>query len=574
VAFLALSALTVAVFSPVLGFGFLHWDDGVYVVDNEVVRQGLTLKGLGWSFNTGAALMWHPLTWFSHMMDVQIFGMPAGGHHATNLILHLLSTLLLFGFLRRATASLWRSAALAALFAVHPLHVESVAWVAERKDVLSGLFWMLLLVAYLAYVRRPAASRYVAVLVLFGLGLMAKPMLVTAPLVLLLLDYWPLGRVAGPRPRSVAARLLLEKVPLLVASAAAALVTLLAESHGGAISGLELLPVGRRIGNVAVAYVLYLWKTIVPTGLVFLYPYPRDPRPLWVVAGAALLLAAATWIVFVAAGRRPWLLVGWLWYLLTLFPVSGIVQVGPHAMADRYTYIPLIGLFIMLSFALPRGGAASLRRKLVTAASLAVIAALGVAARTQVGYWRDDFALFNHAVQVNPGNWVAQNNLGLALVAQGLVTEAVSHFEASAQANPGYALAWNNLGLASFHGEHIGEAESYFRRAVQVDPAYAEARGNLGSTLLREGRVREALEELEAARRLDPENAVTLNNLASAWYRLGNLDRAEELYGRALELKPGYASPRLGLEAVRKRRGLPEPPVRTPSPDPAPAPPL
>jgi tetratricopeptide (TPR) repeat protein len=550
---LVLGLLVIGVFWPATRHGFVHWDDEAYVFENPVVRQGLTGQGLLWAFTTTTNANWHPVTWISHMIDAQLFGMHAGSHHLSSLILHLAATELLFLFLLLGTAQCWRSAVVAALFAVHPLHVESVAWVAERKDVLSGAFFMLVLLAYLAFAKRPSRGRYGLVVLACALGLMAKPMLVTLPAILILVDYWPLGRIPAAGARGAAARLLKEKVPLLLMSAAVSLVTFVVQVRGGTVSSLEVLPLGRRLASAAIAFVTYLGKTAVPTDLIFMYPYPTQPPPAALWIGAALLLAVMTFLAAKAHERHPVVFVGWFWYLVTLLPVIGIVQIGQQARADRYTYLPLVGVFLLVAWPIP--AAARARRGVAAAGTLVLIAALALVARAQVGHWRDDLSLFGHAAAVDPGNWVARNNLGNALAVQGRLAEAVQNFTAAVRANPKYQKGWYNLGLASLRESRLGDAEKQLRTALALKGDDAAAHDSLGAVLMRQGRTREALDEFEEARHLDPRNPVTLNNLGTAWFTLGDLARAERCYRESLDLKPDYASPRTGLDAIGRLRG-------------------
>ncbi|HEY9422309.1 MAG TPA: hypothetical protein VIW92_12900 [Thermoanaerobaculia bacterium] len=405
----ALALLTVLAFLPSLGNGYVLLDDPLYVTGNPQVRQGITREGLAWALTANVANNWHPLTVLSHMLDVEVFGLPAAGHHLTSLLLHLANVLLLFAALQRMTGAAFRSALVAALFAVHPTRVESVAWIAERKDVLSGLFWMLALLAYVHYACRPNPRRYLPVALAMALGLAAKPMVVTLPCVLLLLDFWPLGRRGW-------GRLILEKVPLFVLSAASSLVTLRYQETS--LAPLEVLPWDLRFANAAVSYATYLGKAFLPRNLAVFYPFPAE-IPAWKVAGASALLLLLTGLAIWRARRSPWLLVGWLWFLGTLVPVIGLVQVGRQAMADRYTYLPFIGLFLAMVW-----GAAELAQRRASLrpilGTLAVLAILGLAGmtRAQVHHWRDSVTLFRHALKVSRDNPLARRGLAKALAAQ------------------------------------------------------------------------------------------------------------------------------------------------------------
>lgn len=423
----ALALLTVLAFLPSLGNGYVILDDPLYVTTNHEVRQGITRDGAAWALTANVANNWHPLTVLSHMLDVEVFGLPPAGHHLTSLLLHLAGVLLLFEALRRMTGAVYRSALVAALFAVHPTRVESVAWISERKDVLSGLFFMLALLAYLGWVRRPSAGRYLLVALAMALGLAAKPMLVTLPCVLLLLDFWPLGR------RGLG-RLTLEKIPLFALSAASSLVTL--HYQKTSMAPLDVLPWDLRLANAAVSYVAYLGKAFLPRNLAALYPFPME-IPAWKTAGALLLLAIVTAFAIWRARKSPWLLVGWLWFLGTLVPVIGLVQVGRQAMADRYTYLPFIGLFLAVVWGLAELMELVERRGALrpVLGALAILAILGLAgmARAQTRHWRDSVTLFRHALAVTGDNPLARRGLAKALAA---VRQEGAHGHAVRKAQP------------------------------------------------------------------------------------------------------------------------------------------
>jgi protein O-mannosyl-transferase len=443
----SLALLTLLAFLPVLGNGFFLLDDGLYVTRNAWVRQGITLHGLGRMWIANVANNWHPLTMLSHMVDCQIFGLVPAGHHLTSLLLHLANVLLLFAVLRQLTGALWRSAAVSALFAVHPVHVESVAWVAERKDVLSAFFWILAMGCYGRYVRRPSRGRYFAVALAMLLGLLAKPMVVTLPFVLLLMDVWPLGRLRfEPGWGRGLARLALEKLPLLGLSAAASLITLYCQTSS--IADLQLVPWRLRLANVAISYAMYLGKLLLPRNLAVFYPLPLEIavwKALAAVAGIAVLTALAVrW-----ARQAPWLLVGWLWFLGTLVPVIGLVQVGRQAMADRYTYLPSIGLFLAVCWGLPElVGSSAVRRALLAVASVAAILTLAVLTRAQVRHWSDSVTLFRHAVEVTEGNYVAHLGLAKTFMQQKDWTAAAEHYRAALRLRPGLREARRGLDRA------------------------------------------------------------------------------------------------------------------------------
>ncbi len=585
--YLGLIAINLAVYASVRRFELVNYDDALYITEPLPVSRGLTWQGVIWALTTGYAANWHPLTWLSHMLDVQAFGMNPGAFHVVNLLLHTANTLLLFGLLCKMTAAAERSAVVAAFFAVHPLHVESVAWVAERKDVLSTLFFLLALWAYAAYVQRPGRSRYGLVLLLFALGLMAKPMLVTFPFVLLLLDVWPLrrGRASGDsqnqaEPAFPWRALILEKLPMVGLSVAASVVAVLMQQRRGATPGLGALPLLLRMENALVSYVAYIGNTLWPAHLAAFYPYPAS-IPGWRVAAAALVLGAVSAAVLLNFRGRPYLSVGWLWYLGTLVPVSGLVQIGSQARADRYTYIPLIGLFILLTW-----GAADLLahwrcQRFALAAAVLLIAACGVATRRQAEYWRNSTALWSHALAVTTGNYTAHNllgaaladggntegavthyaealriqpryadahyNLGVALASQGKVAEAAAHYAEALRINPGYAEAHNNLGILLAEAGRVAEATEQYTQALRSKEDYAEARANLGAALASQGRYAEAIAQYVECLRLRPDSPEVHNNLANALVRAGRPAEAISHYAEALRLRPDYAEARVNF---------------------------
>jgi hypothetical protein len=468
---LLLAAATIAVYAQVIGFEFVHYDDDVYVIANPHVQEGLTVAGIRWAFTTFAAANWHPLTWISLMLDRSIGGAGPWVFHLTNLILHVANTLLLFFVLDRMVGRRRPCAITAALFAIHPLHVESVAWIAERKDVLSTLFLLLTLVAYAGFVERPGPFRRLAVVLLFAFGLMAKPMLVTLPLLLLMLDAWPLRR-ADPWPR-----LLLEKAPLLALSIASAAVTLAAQGKGGTIGSMATYPLEVRAANAIVATATYLGKAIWPTGLAVFYPHPGVSLTAWKVAGSALVLAGLTAWTIRLRRSHPCLLFGWAWYLVTLAPVVGIVQVGWQARADRYTYIPLIGIFLGVVLAVSDRFAH--RPALLTRLASATLLTFGIGALVQVGYWRDSETLFRRAIAVTENNPVGHNGLGLALLRRGLVPQAEAHFAEALRIDPAFVDAHSNLGVALGREGRMDEAILQFQRALDLNPGHRDARSNL-----------------------------------------------------------------------------------------------
>src|SRR5262245_49463657 len=501
-----LTAVVLAVYGQVGQHAFINYDDPDYVTANPYVRAGITRAGVAWALTSGHASNWHPLTWLSHMLDSELWGMRPGAHHLTSVVLHAINAMLVFGVLSGMTGALWPSAVVAWLFALHPLHVESVAWVAERKDVLSTLFGLLTLAAYGRYARRPGLGRYLVVVAVFALSLMAKPLLVTLPVVMLLLDVWPLRR----RPLPV-----LEKVPLLGVAAASSLMTLAVGLRGGAIAAVDTVPFSTRLGTVLVSYVGYLWKTIVPTDLVIFYP--RTAPPTWEVVGAATILVVVSSVVVSRGRRYPWLPVGWLWYLVTLLPVIGLVQVGDQAMADRYTYFSLIGPFIMLAWSARevarRAPRAATPIAVVTGALLALCP---VITWFQVRHWRDSVALFTHATAVYPESYVGQLQLGNALAEEGRFSDAAAHYSLALRAKPDLAEAHGNLGVLLAREGNTTEAIAEFTEALRLKPESVDAHNNLGVVLAARGEYDLAIAHYSEALRLNPDQENVRANLAAA----------------------------------------------------------
>ena len=547
---------TFAVYFQVWHHEFILYDDPDYVTDNLHVRGGLTPEGVAWAFTTGHAGNWFPLTWMSHMADCQIFGVDSGAHHLINVLFHALSALLLFAVLRRMTGAVWRSAFVAFLFSLHPLHVESVAWIAERKDVLSAFLWFLTIWAYLGYVKRPGRGRYLMVMVVFSLGLMAKSMVVTLPIVLLLLDLWPLQRIAFggqplPNGRGSVGRILLEKVPMLALSLGVAVVTYVVQRRGHAVMPLDLIPLSQRLANALVSYVAYVADMLWPARLAVFYPFPLHV-PLWQPVAAGLAVLAVSILALRSIERRPYLAVGWFWYLVTLTPVIGLVQVGSQARADRYTYIPTVGLSIALAW-----GAAEFvrsRPRLRTAmAAAAVASCLACAALTwrQAGFWQDTISLFRHSLSVTSGNFLGYNILGVALRDRGRLEEAITSYREALKIHPQFEEALVNLSRALSEQGRADEALTHVAAAAQIKPNDVEAQYNLGTELADRGRFAEAVEALQIAVRLKPDYAKAHANLGSALANLGRLDEAITQFNEALRIDPGLADVRKNLEAAR-----------------------
>ncbi len=556
---LFLVVATLAAYWPLMRCGFVSLDDDVYVTANPHVRAGLTMDGIWWAFTTTHGSLWHPLTWLSHMLDVQLYGLNPVGHHLTNLYLHIANSILVFLILRRLSGAFWRSVAVGVLFALHPLRVESVAWVAERKDVLSMFFALLTIRAYVGYARHPSLARYGLVVLWCALGLLSKPMLVTLPFVLLLLDYWPLGRLrldtgadAGRRERP--ARLVAEKIPLLVMAGGTSAVAFLVAARTGAVGRLDNLPMVARIANALVAYPRYIAMMLWPRSLAVFYPLAHS-WSVWQLGGAALVLVGGCTVAIALRHSAPYAIVGWLWFVGALVPVIGLVQAGSQAMADRFSYFPLIGLFVVAAWT----GHDVLRRwplprPVLVAGAALLVGALGCSTFNQVTYWQSSTALFDHALAVTQGNWLAHNNLGDVLLRKGNVEEATAHFRESLRIEPDDPRARFNLGVALGIQHRTEEAIEQYEEALRLDPIDARTHNNLGLALLASGRIEEATGELRQATRLSPD-AATHYNLGLALARGGRLDEAIEHYGEAVRLRPDFAEAHYGLGMVLARAG-------------------
>jgi tetratricopeptide (TPR) repeat protein len=563
----ALAIITFAAFGQVLFYKFIDFDDNVYVTKNPHVQGGLSRQSIVWAFRTPYASFWHPLTMLSYMLDYQLFGLNPFGYHLTNVLLHIANTLLLFIILNEMTGGFWKSAFVAAAFALHPLHVESVAWVAERKDVLSTLFWMLTMLAYLQYVRRPNIIRYSLTLFAFALGLMAKPMLVTLPFVLLLLDYWPLERLkestdirykwSGPPGRI---KLILEKIPFLILSAVFSVITIFAQKPKQALA--MVWSVAMRISNAMVSYLVYMRKTIWPSGLAVFYPYPGSTLPLWQAVVAFVVLVGISVFVIRLIPRYKYLPVGWLLFAGTLVPVIGLVQIGSYAMADRFTYIPLTGLFIIIAWGADELMASRRRGKIALGISAtAVLSALLICTGFQVRYWRDSVTLFKHAIKVTANNVVAYNGLGVTYDNLGRLTEAIEAFQQAIRIRPAYTdayynvVAYNGLGVTYDKLGRRQEAIEAFQQAIRIMPAYTDAYYNLGITYSNLGLWTEAIEAFQQAIKLKPDYVDAYNNLGNAYDEFGYRQEAIEAYKQAIKIKPDNSEAHYNLGVVYGRLG-------------------
>jgi protein O-mannosyl-transferase len=577
---------TLTVYHRVLNYGFVNYDDSDYVVKNKQVRSGLSCEGIVWAFTTGEAGNWHPLTWLSLMLDSQLFGNNIGGFHITSVLLHTINALLLFLVFKKMTGAMWRSAFVAAVFALHPLHVESVAWISERKDVLSGLFWILTIWSYLHYVRKGGVQWYVLTLIIFALGLMSKPMVVTLPLVLLLLDYWPLGRFEVSWNR----RIILEKVPFFILSAVSSVVTFFVQKSGGYVATKEHVPLMARVINVPISYIEYIEKMLWPSGLAAFYPHPLYHVSVWKCVTATLvLLVIFVWAIKLVRSHK-YVSVGWLWYVGTLVPVIGLIQVGDQALADRYTYIPLTGLLLIIAWGLPELIIKRPNRQIVLGAAMpAVLVILAVCTYIQTGYWRNSIALFEHALKVTKDNYeahfclakpyedagridisiqhlseavrirpdynMARNALGAYLLEKGSTMEAISQFNKTLQINPNFADAHSNLCVAYNRAGMLEKAIEHGKMAVKLAPNKAEAYFNLGIALYRKGEIDEAVACWRQAVRLDPADAKTQTNLGAALYQQGRVDEAIEHLKEAVRLNPKDTLAQENLQKIMSARG-------------------
>jgi predicted negative regulator of RcsB-dependent stress response len=542
---------TLCVYGKIWTHEFIGYDDDKYVTQNRYVSQGLSKESVIWAFRSTHASNWHPLTWLSHMLDVELYGMNAGAHHLTNLLFHIFNSLLLFIVFRKMTAQVWQSGIVALLFALHPLHVESVAWVAERKDVVSTFFWMLTIWSYARFTQRPEMARYLAVVGFFSLGLMAKPMLVTLPFVLLLLDYWPLKRIQGAQPNNHAGkpgpglpllRLVYEKIPLFVLAGISCAVTFLAQKKGEALGLLDVHPPMMRLGNAVVSYVKYIQKMFWPDQLAILYPYPKVIVG-WQVLAAFMVLGCITFLTVRYRKRLPWLFVGWFWYVGTLVPVIGLVQVGVQALADRYTYIPLIGLFLILTW-----GAAALidnwryKKGALSVITTVVFFVLISSAWAQVSSWKNSIRLFEHALRVTDGNYVIHNNLGFELALQGQKDKALKHYKEALRIKPDFELAHINLGSVLFSQGKHAESFAYYQAVLKARPGFAGVHYNFGVLLLKTDRTDEAVVHFQEALRVKPDYAEAYNSLGAAMVSKGKIPEAMAHFKAALQIKPDLAA--------------------------------
>jgi protein O-mannosyl-transferase len=595
---LALAAAVLIVFGQVVHHDFLNVDDNLYVYKNPQVFAGLTWDGIAWAFTHAHGANWHPLTWLSHMLDCQFYGLRPGGHHVTNVLLHAANAVLLFLVLRRMTSTTWQSALVAALFAIHPLRVESVAWIAERKDVLSGFFFMLTLWAYVKYVSgarcqvsggeanakgqmlkaktlQPSAFSlqpclwYCLTVFFFALGLMSKPMLVTVPFVLLLLDYWPLNRVPGVRcqvsgaetpssnltPRPSHLTLLVEKLPMLALVVVSAALSIWAQAQMNTIVTTAKLPLLSRLANTVVSYVVYIGQMVFPDQLVAYYPHPFDGLPQSVILGSVLALTVITVAAILLRRRFPCLPVGWFWYLGMLVPVIGLVQVGEQSHADRYTYLPQIGLYLVIAWGLGEVSSRWSRSKwFLTLGGIICLVVLATCAWRQTQYWKNSEILWKRTLACTPPNWAVENYLGDYLSDNGRPDEAIAHFRRAAELSPDTPAVRFNLGYALYQGSQMAEAQKELEAALELNPEMTDARIGLGVVLYSLGKIEPAIRQYQQVLARNPTNTAALSNLGVALESLGRIDEAISLYRRALEIDPALADAQRNLTRVLNSR--------------------
>ncbi|MGD0573648.1 MAG: tetratricopeptide repeat protein [Sedimentisphaerales bacterium] len=546
---------TLLVFRQVHNFAFVNYDDTDYVYENPHVLNGLTGDGIIWAFTTNHTANWHPLTWLSLMLDCQLFGANPGWMHLVNLLLHIANTLLLFALLRKMTGALWPSAFVAAAFAIHPMHVESVAWIAERKDVLSTLFLLLTLAAYVSYVKRRSLFRYMLTVLLFALGLLVKPMLVTLPILLLLLDYWPLERIRGLRTEDrerktegvfqklSAGQLIAEKIPFIALSLVSSVITFLVQLRGSAVAHIDALSLKARIANAFISYTRYTGKLFWPQNLAVFYPFDADSFAFWQVVMCVLLLLVISIFVICFGRNQKYLPVGWFWFVATLVPVIGFVQVGQQALADRYTYLPYTGLFIMIAWGLPELLSKSKwpQKKIGIGLSMVIVlTTLGICTHQQVSYWNNSFTLFSHAIEVTQNNYIAYNNLGVAYNSVGRYQDAIEAYKQTIRIKPDHE-TYFNLGVACGKlGRQQDEVEAY-KQAIRIKPDYALAYINLGDAYNNLGRYQDAIETYKRVIIIKPDYAEAYFNLGVAYGELGHQQDEIEAYKQAIRIKPDYA---------------------------------
>jgi tetratricopeptide (TPR) repeat protein len=552
-----------ALYWQVTTYDYINFDDPEYVANNVVVKQGISKETIAWAFKTTKTANWHPLTWISYLLDVHFFGSAPGVHHLINVLLHAINAALLFIVFRRMTAGTWPSAIVAALFAIHPLHVESVVWISERKDVLSTLFWILTMWCYTGYTSHKDIKRYLAALIFFSLGLMAKPMLVTLPCILLLLDYWPLDRLRLFREKADRNKISLssifplirEKIPFFVITTASSIVTFLVQKSEGAVKSLDLMPLNLRLANALNSYISYLKNMIWPYPLAFFYPYPAY-YPWWQTIGSLLLLIAMFYLAFRNMKRHPYILVGWLWYVGSLFPVIGIIQVGSQAMADRYTYVPAIGIFVIFVWGINELLQHwRIHKAGIVTAILLLFAALATGTWVQTTHWKDSITLFKHAIAVTTDNYLAHSNLASTYAQNRQFDKAIGHYTEALRVKPDDAMAHNNLGLALVHKGRYADAIEHYGEALRLNPRYPEAHNNFGIALAQQGSLNQALKHYRKAIQLRPHYAEAHYNLATVLIKEGRMDQAIFHYAEAVGSDPYFESAVINLALALSQQG-------------------
>jgi tetratricopeptide (TPR) repeat protein len=549
---IVLTIITLSVYWKAGSLDFVKYDDPGYVTQNSHVIQGLSLENVRWAFTTIEMSNWHPITWMSYMIDGRLYGLNPQGYHLTNVFLHIANTLLLFLFLNRTTGSPWRSAFVAALFALHPLHVESVAWVSERKDVLSTLFFMLSLLAYSSYAEQRKPAQYMLVIIFFMLSLMSKPMFVTFPFILLLLDYWPLKRYQTP---SSVSRFILEKIPFALLCIASSIITIYAQYAGEAMASVERVPIIPRVENAAVAYASYITKMLWPTRLVALYPISTQIS-IAQVSGAFIVLVLISLFAYRRRSQYPFIIVGWLWFLGTLLPVIGLIQVGSQSMADRYTYVPLIGLFLIAAWGTHAAVAHYRRGKKALVASACIITVgLSMLTWLQIGHWKNSIELFTHALQYTSGNYVMHNNLGICLADEGDFDGAIAEFEKALAIAPNYKRSQYNLGNSLLAKGEIKASIKHYQEALRIDPGYVKARYNLGIALMYAGRHDESISQYYEVLKLSPnfEDARKLLGIQLAC--LGRFEEAIPQFSEIVKYSPDAENAQFDLGVVFASQG-------------------
>ena len=548
-------------------FSYVNYDDPEYVYENERVQQGLSIDNIKWAFTTTTFSNWHPLTWISYMIDAQLYGDNPGQFHLTNVILHIANSILLFLLFTRLTGDILPSAFVATLFAVHPLHIQSVAWIAERKDLLSAFFFFTTIFLYVTYVETGRLFRYLLTLISFSLGLMAKPMIITLPCILLLLDFWPLQRLMFSESCSVSVKkvvqikeiryssIIYEKIPFLILSICSAIMTFYAQESGGSVASFTQLPILLRFENAVVSYVLYMHKMFWPFNLSIIYPHPLASHPVWLVMISVVFIALFTIFSLSYINKYPFLAVGWLWFLGMLAPVIGIIQVGLQAMADRYTYLPLIGLYLILSWGTKQ--LANFNRifksfsKLIC---LLFLLFLTIKTYTELAHWKDGYTLFSRAIEVTKNNYIAHNNLGYALILKDRRKEAKIHFEKALEINQFFPVAHLNLAKSLIEENKLEEGINHYRKAIEYKPDYADAYNNLGNVYLRINKLHEAASYFIQALRYNPNYKETYNNLGVIFFNDEKIDEAIAMFTRAIDLDSNYLDAKSNLKLAIERQ--------------------